>query len=101
MAYLTYLGAAAGSPSEIELETKPQYEQGRQIVAQSGCLACHAIGENGSHGGLGPDLTEIGSMVPRLAIKRSVAVGPGIMPAYEDLGEKKLNQVADYLASLD
>ena len=101
MAYLTYLGAAAGSPSEIELETKPQYEQGRQIVAQSGCLACHAIGENGSHGGLGPDLTEIGSMVPRLAIKRSVAVGPGIMPAYEDLGDKKLNQVADYLASLD
>jgi quinol-cytochrome oxidoreductase complex cytochrome b subunit len=101
MAYLTYLGAAAGSPSEIELETKPQYEQGKQIVAQSGCLACHAIGENGSHGGLGPDLTEIGSMVPRLAIKRSVAVGPGIMPAYEGLGEKKLNQVADYLASLD
>jgi quinol-cytochrome oxidoreductase complex cytochrome b subunit len=101
MAYLTYLGAAAGSPSEIELETKPQYEQGKQIVAQSGCLACHAIGENGSHGGLGPDLTEIGSMVPRLAIKRSVAVGPGIMPAYQGLGEEKLNQVADYLASLD
>ena len=101
MAYLTYLGAAAGSPSEIELETQPQYEVGRQIVAQEGCLACHAIGDNGSHGGLGPDLTEIGSMVPRLAIKRSVAVGPGIMPAYDGLGEKKLNQVADYLASLD
>ncbi len=101
MAYLTYLGAAAGSPSEIELETEPQFEVGRQIVAQEGCLACHAIGENGSEGGLGPDLTEIGSMVPRLAIKRSVAVGPGIMPAYEGLGEKKLNQVADYLASLD
>jgi menaquinol-cytochrome c reductase cytochrome b/c subunit len=101
MAYLTYLGAAAGSPSEIELETKPQYEQGKQIVAQSGCLACHAIGDNGVHGGLGPDLTEIGAMVPRLAIKRSVAVGPGIMPAYEGLGEQGLNQVADYLASLD
>ena len=101
MAYLTYLGAAAGSPSEIELETEPQFEVGRQIVAQEGCLACHAIGENGSEGGLGPDLTEIGSMVPRLAIKRSVAVGPGIMPAYDGLGEKKLNQVADYLASLD
>lgn len=101
MAYLTYLGAASGSPSEIELETKPQYEVGRQIVAQEGCLACHAIAENGAHGGLGPDLTEIGTMVPRLAIKRSVAVGPGIMPSYQDLGEKKLNQVADYLASLD
>lgn len=101
MAYLTYLGAAAGSPSEIDLETKPQYEQGRQIVAQSGCLACHAIGENGSHGGLGPDLTEIGTLVPRLAIKRSIVTGAGIMPSYQDLGEKKLDQVADYLASLD
>ena len=28
MAYLTLLGASSGSPSEIELSTKPQYEQG-------------------------------------------------------------------------
>ena len=101
MAYLTYLGAVAGSPSEIARATEPQFEQGKQIVAQSGCLACHAIGENGAHGGLGPDLSEIGAMIPRTAIKRSVAVGPGIMPGYEDLGEENLDAVADYLASLD
>jgi quinol-cytochrome oxidoreductase complex cytochrome b subunit len=101
MAYLTYLGAVAGSPSEIAKATEPQYEVGKQIVAQSGCLACHAIGENGAHGGLGPDLTEIGTLVPRAALKRSVAIGPGIMPSYADLGEKDLNAVADYLASLD
>jgi mono/diheme cytochrome c family protein len=101
MAYLTYLGAVAGSPSEIAKATKPQFETGKQIVAQSGCLACHAIGENGAHGGLGPDLSEIGTMIPRSAIKRSVAVGPGIMPSYQDLGEKDLNAVADYLSSLD
>lgn len=101
MAYLTYLGAVAGSPSEIARATEPQFEQGKQIVAQQGCLACHAIGENGAHGGLGPDLSEIGTMIPRTAIKRSVAVGPGIMPSYVDLGEKDLNAVADYLASLD
>lgn len=101
MAYLTYMGAVAGSPTEIELETAPRYEQGKQIVAQSGCLACHSIGENGAHGGLGPDLTHIGATVPREAIKRSVAVGPGIMPPFEGLGEKNLNQVSDYLASLD
>jgi hypothetical protein len=40
-------------------------------------------------------------MIPRTAIKRSVAIGPGIMPGYADLGEKDLNAVADYLASLD
>jgi quinol-cytochrome oxidoreductase complex cytochrome b subunit len=101
MAYLTYLGAVAGSPSEIARATEPQFEKGKQIVAQSGCLACHAIGENGAHGGLGPDLSEIGTMIPRTAIKRSVAIGPGIMPGYADLGEKDLNAVADYLASLD
>ncbi len=101
MAYLTLLGASSGSPSEIELETKPQYEQGKLIVAQSGCLACHAIGENGAHGGLGPDLTEIGTKVPRAAIKQSLEIGPGIMPSFRGLGEEDLNAVSDYLASLD
>jgi len=101
MAWLTYLGASGGSPTEIELETNPKYEAGKQIVAQSGCLACHAIGENGAHGGLGPELTDIGSKIPRSAIKRSVEIGPGIMPSFRGLGEKDLNEVADYLASLD
>ena len=101
MAKLTLLGASAGSPSEIELATKPRYEQGKAIVAESGCLACHAIGENGAHGGLGPDLTEIGSKIPRAAIKQSVEIGPGIMPSFRGLGEEDLNAVADYLASLD
>jgi menaquinol-cytochrome c reductase cytochrome b/c subunit len=101
MAYLTMLGASSGSPSEIALATKPQYEQGKEIVAQSGCLACHAIGENGAHGGLGPDLTEIGTRIPRAAIKQSVEIGPGIMPSFRGLGEEDLNAVADYLASLD
>jgi mono/diheme cytochrome c family protein len=101
MAFLTFLGATAGSPTEIELETAPQYERGKEIVAEAGCLACHAIGENGAHGGLGPDLTDIGAVVPREAIKQSVAVGPGIMPSFQGLGEENLNAVADYLASLN
>ena len=57
MAYLTYLGAAAGSPNEIEYEVAEQYEPGKLVVAQSGCLACHKIGHNGNDGP-GPDLTE-------------------------------------------
>ena len=48
MGYLTYLGAAAGSPNQIDMEVAPQYEAGKLVVAQSGCLACHKIGENGS-----------------------------------------------------
>jgi len=101
MALLTYKGAEGGPPTEIELASNPKYEEGKEIVAQSGCLACHAIGENGAKGGLGPDLTHIGAKVPREAIKRSVEIGPGIMPSFRDLGEENLNEVADYLASLN
>lgn len=101
MAYLTFLGASAGSLDKIEEPTAPRYEKGKTIVAESGCLACHSIGSAGVHGGLGPDLSDIGAKVPREAIKQSVAVGPGVMPPYAGLGDKNLNAVADYLASLD
>src|SRR5207247_10181458 len=58
MGYLTYLGANAGPPSQIDMPTpKPiaqhgpkgltRYNAGKQVVAQSGCLACHKIGDNG------------------------------------------------------
>ena len=50
MGYLTYLGAAAGSPNQIDLEVPQQYEAGKLVVAQSGCLACHKIGHNGNDG---------------------------------------------------
>ena len=59
MAYLTYLGAYAGSPNEIEYAVAPEYEAGKLVAAQSGCLACHKIGENGNDGP-GPELTDIG-----------------------------------------
>jgi quinol-cytochrome oxidoreductase complex cytochrome b subunit len=99
MAYLTYAGANAGPPTEIEMEVPPQYEAGKEVVAQSACLACHKIGESGN-GALAPDLTHIGSRIPRSAILRSLKAGPSIMPSYTDLGNKKLNEVADFLAYL-
>jgi menaquinol-cytochrome c reductase cytochrome b/c subunit len=99
MAYLTFLGATGGSPTEIEMEVAPQYEAGKEVVAGSGCLACHKIGENG--GTLGPNLTHIGSQLPRAAIIRSVEIGPAEMPSFRDLPPKKLNELANFLASLD
>ena len=99
MAYLTYLGATGGSPTEIEMEVAPRYEAGKELVAGSGCLACHKIGENG--GTLGPDLTHIGERVPREAILRSLEIGPSEMPSFRDLPQKKLNEMADFLASLE
>lgn len=100
MAYLTFLGANAGSPTEIEMEVAPRYEAGKEVVASAGCLACHKIGENGNEGP-GPELTHIGAAIPRAAILRSVEIGPGIMPSYRDMSQKKKDELADFLASLD
>jgi uncharacterized membrane protein len=100
MAYLTYLGATGGSPTEIEMEVAPRYEAGKEVVAGAGCLACHKLGENGNHGP-GVDLTHIAASIPRASILRSVEIGPGIMPSFRDLPPKKLNELADFLASLD
>ncbi len=50
MAYLTFLGATAGSPTEIDMKTSPQLTPGKEVAAQSGCLACHKLGENGNDG---------------------------------------------------
>jgi menaquinol-cytochrome c reductase cytochrome b/c subunit len=100
IAYLTYLGAEAGSPNEIALAVAPQYKAGEEVVAQSGCGACHKIGTNGNNGP-GPELTHIGARIPREAIIRSLQIGPGIMPSYKGLPPKKLNDAADFLSSLD
>jgi len=100
MAYLTYLGASAGTPTEIDLAVSAQFEGGKEVAAQSGCLACHKIGENGNDGP-GPELTEIGDKLPRSAIARSLEVGPGIMPSYSNLPPEKQNELTAFLASLD
>ena len=71
MAFLTFLGAPPGSPTEIDLQVAPQFEAGKQVAAQSGCLACHKFGENGNNGP-GPELTQIGAAACREAIKRTL-----------------------------
>lgn len=110
MAYLTFLGASAGSPTEIELEVAPQFEAGKDVAAQSGCLACHKFGENGNDGP-GPELTEIGARLPAAAIARSLENPAGIMPVFAECGsegasetsclpQRKFDDLVNFLASL-
>jgi menaquinol-cytochrome c reductase cytochrome b/c subunit len=102
MGYLTFLGAEAGPPTEIELASAAEFEEGKEVVASQGCLGCHKIGENG--GALGPDLTEVGARLPAAAIARSVIVGPSFMPAYDRLESEDpeaFDALVQYLASLD
>ena len=99
MGYLTYLGASAGSPNSIDMKVAPQYEAGKAVAAQSGCLACHKIGENGNSGP-GPPLTKIGSRVPRQAIARTLVNPTAPMPSFKNLPPQKFKAVVEFLSQL-
>ncbi len=99
MGYLTYLGAAAGSPNEIDMEVAAQYEPGKLVTAQSGCLACHKIGENGNDGP-GPELTDIGDKLYPAAIERTLDNPTAPMPSYRNLDPEKKQQLVQFLSQL-
>jgi menaquinol-cytochrome c reductase cytochrome b/c subunit len=99
MAYLTYQGAAAGSPNTIDMKVAPQYEAGKLVAAQSGCLACHKIGENGNDGP-GPHLTTIADKLPKAAIMRTLQNPTAPMPSFKNLPPEKLNALVNFLSSL-
>jgi menaquinol-cytochrome c reductase cytochrome b/c subunit len=101
MAYLTIEGALAGAPTQIDLATAPQYEEGKEITASSGCLGCHKIGENGNT--LGPALTDIGQRLGPQAISRTLVNPTSPMPSYRSLREEnpeQFDKLVAYLASL-
>ena len=109
MAFLTYEGAHAGSPNQIDMatpaavvaqggQTLRTFEAGKQVVAQSGCLACHKIGENG--GALGPNLTKIGGRLARQAIARTLINPTAPMPSYKELPTAKRDALVEFLAQL-
>jgi menaquinol-cytochrome c reductase cytochrome b/c subunit len=110
MGYLTYLGAAAGSPNSIDLPTpksvvaqgaqvEQQFNAGREVAAQSGCMACHKFGHNGNDGP-GPQLTEIGARLPRQAIARTLVNPTAPMPSYADLPAEKRDALVAFLSQL-
>ncbi len=101
MGYLTVLGALAGSPTEIDLEVPPQFEQGAAVTASSGCLGCHKIGENGNT--LGPDLTDIGDRLGPDAIARTLVNPTSPMPSYQSLRDnqpEQFQELVQFVASL-
>ena len=101
MAYLSVVGALAGAPTEIELVTAPQFEEGKELTASSGCLACHKIGENGNT--LGPPLTNVGDRLGRDAIARTLINPTAPMPRYQTLKDsnpEQFDKLVEYLGSL-
>jgi MFS family permease len=99
MAYLTYLGAAAGSPNQIDMVVDKKYEAGKLVAAQSGCLACHKIGENGNDGP-GPHLTDIGAKLYPAAIECTLDNPTAPMPSFRNLPPDKKKALVAFLSQL-
>jgi menaquinol-cytochrome c reductase cytochrome b/c subunit len=110
MAFLTYSGANAGSPTAIELATPKavkesggpvlaEFEAGKQVVAQSGCLACHKLGDNGNDGP-GPQLTHIGARLGAQGIARTLVNPQAPMPSFKNLPPEKFKAIVAFLSQL-
>lgn len=92
-------GDANGGPVVIEVPAPPavraaggkqlaEFRLGRNVAAQSGCLACHKIGHQGNRGP-GPNLTHVGSRLPRLAIERTLERPTPPMPSFKGLKRQR------------
>jgi menaquinol-cytochrome c reductase cytochrome b/c subunit len=110
MTFLSWQGATTGSPFSVEIATPTavrqaggrelaQFEAGREVIAGSGCLACHKLGENGNNGP-GPELTHIGSRIPRFGIARTLVNPTQPMPSYKHLPAKRFEAAVAFLSQL-
>jgi len=107
MAYLTYSGANTGSPNTVDMKppanlTAAQlavFERGKLVVGQSGCLACHVIGNNGNNGP-GPNLTHVGALVPSAAIASTLINPTPPMPSFKNLPKQKSADLVGFLSEL-
>ncbi len=107
MAFLTYSGSNTGSPNDVSLSppaslTSQQaatFRAGEEVVGQSGCLACHTIGDNGNNGP-GPVLTHIGATLPAGAIASTLRNPTAPMPSFEGLAQQDPQKFANLVSFL-
>jgi ubiquinol-cytochrome c reductase cytochrome b subunit/menaquinol-cytochrome c reductase cytochrome b/c subunit len=110
IAYLTYAGASAGSPNTVDMKPPSTltgnqiqaFNSGKLVVGQSGCLACHVIGDNGNNGP-GPPLTHIGSKLKRGAIASTLRNPTAPMPSFKGLAQaspEKFKNLVSFLSEL-
>jgi ubiquinol-cytochrome c reductase cytochrome b subunit/menaquinol-cytochrome c reductase cytochrome b/c subunit len=94
MAFLTYSGANTGSPNAVDMSppanlspaAKATFKAGELVVGQSGCLACHVIGDNGNNGP-GPPLTNEGAKSSPAAIASTLVNPTAPMPSFKGIAE--------------
>ena len=93
---------AAGCGGGGHAPNRALISAGAKVVAESGCEACHRIGDDGNDGP-GPTLTTVGAHLSSKAIAHALDDPTEPMPSYGGPGglpRNQFNAVVAYLASL-
>lgn len=69
---------------------------GKEVFAAAGCAACHTLADAGASGAVGPSL-DASKPAPDLVVE-VVTNGRGAMPAFSQLSEQEIADVAAYVA---
>jgi ubiquinol-cytochrome c reductase cytochrome b subunit/menaquinol-cytochrome c reductase cytochrome b/c subunit len=80
-------------------DKRAEFNLGRTVVAQSGCLACHRIAGQGNPGP-GPDLSHVGSKLSRAGVEHAIIYPTEPMPSFAHLPKAKLRAVVEFLSLL-
>ena len=89
-------------PSGLTASQKATFVAGEGVAAQSGCEACHLIGNDGNNGP-GPPLTHIGSARGSAGISAALRNPNAPMPSFAGLAQtspKKFHDLVEFLALL-
>lgn len=88
----------AGGPSSAA--EPADAEAGRKLFLKGStpaCAVCHALGDAGSAGTIGPNLDELKPDANRVA--QAVRNGIGVMPAFDALSDADVQTLAKYVSS--
>lgn len=76
-----------------------EFEVGATVAVDSGCLACHRIGDQGNHGP-GPALTYVGRRLSESQIQRALVSPSPPMPSFKNLPKTKFRALMRFLMLL-
>jgi len=107
IAFLTFSGANTGSPNSVALpppgglsaSQRATFLAGEVVVGESGCEACHVIGDNGNNGP-GPPLTHVGANRSVAAIASTLKNPTAPMPSFAGMAKNSPKKFADLVQFL-
>ena len=76
-----------------------EYKAGAKVMAQSGCLACHRIGDDGKRGP-GQNLTHVGTRLDEAQIERAIRDPSAPMPSFKNLPTARFHALVRFLELL-